>query len=180
MGYDLCIVNYFSKCDFLARTYFFLDIYYFPIMSISLICEENGWGFHAEVETNEENPPVFYSSLYLFPFSFLVFTACPGNKCFLWKVFKSKKCMKRIIKIPKNPTIQGWILLNFGIFLPIFSWRFFFFFFGGVTSPETSSFFIFCIYGNKFLNSFGLWSLTRVAPMSTFPCSAGFSKRNLH
>ena len=57
---------------------------------------------------------------------------------------------------------------------------FFFFFGGGVTSPETSSFFIFCIYGNKFLNSFGLWSLTRVAPMSTFPCSAGFSKRNLH
>ena len=54
------------------------------------------------------------------------------------------------------------------------------FFFGGVTSPETSSFFIFCTYGNKFLNSFGLWSLTRVVPMSTLPCSAGFSKCNLH
>ena len=163
MGYDLCIVNYFSKCDFLARTYFFLDIYYFPIMSISLICEENGWGFHAEVETNEENPPVFYSSLYLFPFSFLVFTACPGNKCFLWKVFKSKKCMKRIIKIPKNPTIQGWILLNFGIFLPIFSWRFFFFFLtlavliSRLSGPKRKSLFVvlngFCFYSQADTNS---------------------------
>lgn len=54
-----------------------------------------------------------------------------------------------------------------------------FFFWWWCHFPWDIIFFHFLHYGNKFLNSFALWSLTRVAPMSTFPCSAGFSKRNL-